>query len=65
MGVLAPATSEHRYQTCRDSFCERYICRLYKEGQRDGYEDGRERGRAEGFAAGYSKGYGDGMSERR
>lgn len=65
MALPASTGTEHRYQLCRDEYCERFPCRLYKEGQRDGYEDGRERGRAEGFASGYSKGYGDGISERR
>lgn len=62
MAVLAQ--QEHRYQLCRDEYCERFPCRLYKEGHRNGYDEGRERGQVEGFAAGYSKGYGDGMSDR-
>jgi hypothetical protein len=28
---------EHRYQTCRDPDCQRYACRVYREG----FEAGR------------------------
>ena len=54
------APADHRYQVCRDEFCERYICRVYKEGQRDGFDDGRRRGHDEGFADGYGAGRRDG-----
>jgi hypothetical protein len=28
---------EHRYQTCRDEECQRYACRIYKEGFANGW----------------------------
>ena len=57
----APA-SEHRYQLCDDEFCDRFPCRVYKEGYADGYDDGHRRGYDEGYAAGYAEGFGDGMA---
>jgi len=47
MGLAAGTSTEHRYQTCRDEYCDRYICRVYREGYRnareDGYNEGYER----------------------
>lgn len=57
MGLQAVSTDEHRYQVCRDEYCQRFACRVYREGQRDGYGAGHAAGAAEGFAAGYSAGY--------
>ena len=37
MGVLTDARKQHRYQTCRDEDCERFACRVYREGYRDGH----------------------------
>lgn len=62
MGSARPASDEHRYQRCRDESCERFLCRVYKEGQRDGYELGRLRGHAEGYAKGYGDGYAEGVA---
>jgi hypothetical protein len=56
MGVLGVRT-EHRYQTCRDDNCQRFACRVYREGWRDGYGAGHAAGYAEGHATGYSEGY--------
>jgi hypothetical protein len=39
--VLTDARQQHRYQTYRDESCERFACRVYREGYRDGLEDGR------------------------
>ena len=58
MGVLPGTRQEHRYQACDDEDCERYICRIYKEGYRNGYEDGY----ADGFGAGYSSGFSEGLA---
>jgi hypothetical protein len=55
MGVLTDERTQHRYQTCRDEDCQRYACRVYKEGYRNGYEDG--------YAAGYGAAHSDGYSE--
>jgi hypothetical protein len=62
MAVRMPAQQEHRYQLCRDEFCDRFPCRVFKEGYRDGFEDGRRRGYGEGYAAGYGAGFSEGLS---
>jgi hypothetical protein len=62
MGVLTDARTQHRYQTCRDEDCERFACRVYREGYRDGYAAGQAAGYAEGQAAGYSEGYAAGAA---
>ena len=56
MGVRERTSTEHRYQLCRDESCERYICRVFKEGWREGYGEGHRRGYDEGFGAGFSAG---------
>jgi flagellar biosynthesis/type III secretory pathway protein FliH len=61
MGVLTDAT-QHRYQTCRDESCERFPCRVFREGYREGYEDGHAGGYAAGHAAGYADGYAAGAA---
>jgi hypothetical protein len=62
MAVRMPAQQEHRYQLCRDDDCDRFPCRVYKDGYRGGYEDGRRRGYAEGYADGYGAGFGEGLA---
>ena len=52
MGVLTDARQQHRYQTCRDEDCQRFACRVYREGYQDGYDDGQAAGYAAGHAAG-------------
>jgi len=52
MGVIS-----HEHAACGDEDCQRYPCRLYKEGYADGYADGYQIGYAEGYAQGYSAGY--------
>jgi flagellar biosynthesis/type III secretory pathway protein FliH len=56
MGSTTDTSTEHRYQLCTDEFCERFPCRVYKEGQRDGYSRGWHRGHADGYAEGYREG---------
>jgi hypothetical protein len=63
MGVLTDAHTSHRYQTCRDEECQRYACRVYREGYANGKEEGRAEGRAEGEAIGYAKGHTAGYGE--
>jgi flagellar biosynthesis/type III secretory pathway protein FliH len=63
MGSTTDTAREHRYQLCRDEYCERFPCRVYKEGQRDGFDDGYTRGYSVGFAAGYSAGHAAGYRE--
>ena len=53
MGVQLGTSEEHRYQLCRDESCQRFACRVYREG----YHNGREQGKAEGYAAGEAAGY--------
>jgi hypothetical protein len=55
MGLKSSTEQEHRYQLCDDEYCDRFPCRVYKEGYRNGYEDG--------YAAGYGAGYGAGFSD--
>jgi hypothetical protein len=62
MGVRAGTGTGHRYQLCRDEYCDNYICRIYKEGKRDGDEDGYRRGWDQGYASGYGSGYSAGMA---
>ena len=58
MGLAAPVREEHRYQLCDDEYCDRFPCRIYKEGYRNGYQDGY----ADGNTAGYAAGFSDGMA---
>ena len=58
--AVVPATStSHDYRFCRDPFCQRFACRVYKEG----YDDGYGAGSAAGYAAGYAQGYDDGAAD--
>jgi hypothetical protein len=57
MGLKTDNGTEHRYQHCDDEYCDRFPCRIYKEGYRNGYEDGY----SAGTAAGYANGFQDGM----
>ena len=54
--------TEHRYQLCDDEYCDRFPCRVYKEGYRNGYDDGYSAGQAAGYAAGFSAGVASGGS---
>jgi hypothetical protein len=63
MGFLAGTEQEHRYQLCTDEWCERFPCRVYKEGYAAGYGAGYGAGHAAGRAEGYAEGYGDGQAE--
>jgi len=56
MGARTDTRQDRRYQTCRDPFCDRFPCRVYREGHRDGLDEGRRRGYDEGFSAGFSEG---------
>lgn len=63
MGVPAGARQEHRYQLCEDEYCERFPCRVYKEGFRNGWSAGYERGYAIGYVQGYNEGYRKGYED--
>jgi len=43
--------------------CDRFPCRIYREGHDLGYPRGRQRGHAEGYAEGYADGYAQGYPE--
>jgi hypothetical protein len=53
MALLAATHAEHRYQLCKDEYCDRFPCRVYKDGYRNGREDG--------YADGYDQGFPDGI----
>jgi flagellar biosynthesis/type III secretory pathway protein FliH len=57
MGVLTNARTQHDYRRCRDEDCQRFACRVYKEGYRAGYDAGEAEGYVKGHAAGYAEGY--------
>ncbi len=52
MALAAAASTEHRYQACRDEECERSWCRIYREGYRNGREDEHAVAYEEGFTDG-------------
>lgn len=63
MGLKASTQQEHRYQQCDDEYCERFPCRVYKEGYQEGYADGHGAGYSSGMADGYAAGYSDGAAD--
>jgi hypothetical protein len=60
--VLTGERTQHDYRRCRDEDCQRYACRVYREGYQDGYAAGHAAGYAAGEAAGYAAGYGEGYA---
>jgi len=60
MGLNLGSDGEHRYQLCKDEYCPRPWCRIYKEGYQNGHEDGYREGFDEGYAKGYEEGFGAG-----
>ena len=63
MALLAGTSGEHRYATCDDEWCDRFPCRVYREGYANGRAAGFASGYAEGHADGYAEGYGDGAAD--
>lgn len=63
MALLPGTREEHRYQTCADADCERFPCRVYREGFQAGHGAGYGAGQAEGRAEGYAEGYADGAAD--
>ncbi len=63
MGVLPHTGADHRYQACTDEYCERFPCRVYREGYAAGYGAGSAAGYAAGHADGYAEGYSDGQAD--
>jgi flagellar biosynthesis/type III secretory pathway protein FliH len=62
MGVLTDARQQHDYRRCRDEDCQRYACRIWREGIREGYQRGAAAGYAQGHAAGYAEGHTEGRA---
>jgi hypothetical protein len=61
--VLTGERAQHRYQACQDEGCERFACRVYREGLQEGYERGAAAGFAQGEAVGYGRGHAGGFAE--
>jgi hypothetical protein len=61
MGVNGVHT-QHDYRRCPDEDCQRYACRIWREGYSNGKAQGHAEGRAQGHAEGYSEGFGDGLA---
>lgn len=51
---------EHDYWQCEDQDCERFPCRVYREGRARGYAEGFEIGFEKGYGEGYEHGFTDG-----
>jgi hypothetical protein len=58
MGVMS-----HEYTACDDEDCQRFPCRVYKEGRGDGIQVGYQLGWAGGYPAGYGDGYDRGFPD--
>lgn len=52
---------EHDYWQCDDQDCERFPCRVYREGRERGYREGFDKGFADGYGEGYEHGHADGF----
>jgi hypothetical protein len=63
MALLPRTREEHRYQACDSEWCERFPCRVYREGYEAGHAAGSASGYAEGHADGYADGYADGQAD--
>jgi flagellar biosynthesis/type III secretory pathway protein FliH len=63
MALAAGTRDEHRYQLCDDEYCDRFPCRVYREGFAAGHEAGTAAGYAAGRADGYAEGYSDGQAD--
>jgi hypothetical protein len=62
-GVLTGERTQHRYLACRDEGCQRFACRVYKEGYQHGYGAGHATGYAQGHAAGFAEGHAKAYAE--
>jgi flagellar biosynthesis/type III secretory pathway protein FliH len=61
--VLTGERTQHAYRRCQDEDCQRYACRVYREGFRDGHAAGAASGFAQGHAAGHATGYAEGRAD--
>ncbi len=62
---MTGARRQHAYQACRDGDCQRFACRVYREGYRNGRDDGKAEGHAEGYVKGHTAGYAEGPHRRK
>lgn len=60
--VTVTASGQHLAEHCRDDYCMRLPCRMFRAGYRKGFEEGHAAGFADGYASGYSAGYSAGSS---
>jgi hypothetical protein len=65
MALAAGTGTEHRYQACTDEYCDRFPCRVYREGHAAGHAAGFADGYTEGRSDGYTEGYQDGHTDAR
>jgi len=63
MGAWTGTRHKHDYHTCEDKFCERFPCRVYRDGWQDGFEAGHGAGYGSGYAAGFNVGYAQGGAD--
>lgn len=59
-------SAPHRYETCNDDFCERYVCRVFQQGVLEGIARAHQGGGsavAQAYAEGKSDGYAEGKSD--
>jgi hypothetical protein len=61
MGVLT-GERKHVYQARQAEGCQRFACRVYKEGHRNGKAEGEAIGEARGHARGHSEGWAAGYA---
>jgi hypothetical protein len=61
--VLTDARTQHDYRRCPDQSCQRFACRIYREGFGEGYQRGAVAGFAQGEAVGYERGHAEGYDE--
>lgn len=53
----------HDYASCRDPHCDKYACRIYREGIDEGRIEGQVEGFNEGLAEGLKQGFDEGFAE--
>jgi len=63
MGIWARARDKHEPRTCTDESCERFGCRMWREGWQEGYDAGEAAGYGSGYADGFSTGYAQGIAD--
>lgn len=55
--VTGTPSGQHLAERCRDDWCNRLPCRMFKAGYERGFEGGKGAGYASGYSDGYSAGY--------